>query len=164
MGFFILRHEVLSVRKVDPELNERLATLISSMGYELVGCEKVAAGRLILRIYIDSPKGVNVEDCSKVSRQVSAMLDVNDSFQGKYTLEVSSPGIDRPLFEIAHYRKQIGKRVNVHLALPVNQRRNFKGLLQRVEGEDIYLKLDDTDQELKLSLNNIDKGNLISEF
>ncbi len=104
------------MRKIDPILHERLAQLIGAMGYELVGCEHVPQGRqMLFRIYIDSAKGVTVDDCSQVSRQVSAMLDVEDPFQGRYVLEVSSPGIDRPLFEIEHYQKYVGKRVKVRL-------------------------------------------------
>jgi ribosome maturation factor RimP len=153
------------MRKIDPVLNERLAQLIGSMGYELVGCEMLPQGRqMIFRIYIDSPKGVTVDDCSLVSRQVGAMLDVEDPFQSRYALEVSSPGIDRPLFEIEHFRKQVGKRVKMKLYSPVDQRRQFKGVLLRVEGEDIYLLTDDTEQEVKLSYSMIEKANLIGEI
>jgi ribosome maturation factor RimP len=92
------------------------------------------------------------------------MLDVADQFKGRYTLEVSSPGIDRPLFEIAHYRQQIGKKVKIKLILPQDGRKQYKGILQRVEGEDIYIQVENTNEELKLSLNNVEKGHLISEF
>jgi ribosome maturation factor RimP len=153
------------MKKIDPVLHERLSQLIGSMGYELVGCETVPQGRqMIFRIYIDSPKGVTVDDCSRVSRQVGAMMDVEDPFESRYALEVSSPGIDRPLFEIEHYRKYIGKRIKLKLYSPVNQRRQFKGVLQRVEGEDIFLLVDDTEQEVKLSYSMIEKANLIGEI
>jgi ribosome maturation factor RimP len=153
------------MRKIDPVLNERLAQLIGSMGYELVGCEILPqGGQMTFRIYIDGPKGVTVDDCSLVSRQVGAMLDVEDPFQSRYALEVSSPGIDRPLFEIEHFRKYVGKRVKMKLYSPVDQRRQFKGVLLRVEGEDIYLLTDDTEQEVKLSYSMIEKANLIGEI
>jgi ribosome maturation factor RimP len=119
---------------------------------------------MIFRIYIDSPKGVTVDDCSRVSRQVGAMMDVEDPFESRYALEVSSPGIDRPLFEIEHYRKYIGKRIKLKLYSPVNQRRQFKGVLQRVEGEDIFLLVDDTEQEVKLSYSMIEKASLVGEI
>lgn len=152
------------MRKIDPKLHEQLVTLISSMGYELVGCETVPQGRqMIFRIYIDSPKGISVDDCSKVSYQVSAMMDVADPFQSKYSLEVSSPGIDRPLFEIEHFQRFVGKQVKLKLYTPVNQRRQFKGVLQRVEDENIYLFVADLEQEIKLSFSNIEKASLIGE-
>lgn len=152
------------MRKIDLVLYERLVTLIGSMGYELVGCEMLPqGGQLLFRIYIDSPQGVTVEACSQVSRQVSAMMDVEDPFQGRYTLEVSSPGIDRPLFELDHYRKYIGKRVKIRLYTPIDQRRQFKGLLQRVEGDDIYIVVDTSEQEVRLPFSAIEKANLIGD-
>lgn len=153
------------MRKIDPVLHERLVTLISSMGYELVGCELLPQGRQVLfRIYIDSPGGVTVDDCSKVSYQVSAMMDVEDPIQGSYSLEVSSPGIDRPLFELEQYQRYIGKRVKIRLYSPVNQRRQFKGVLQSVQGEDIYLLTDETKEAVKLPFSLIEKANLIGDI
>src|SRR3990167_6740762 len=110
--------------KVDSALYERLAALIQSMGFELVGCELSPQGRqMIFRIYIDSEQGVTVGNCSQVSHQVSAMLDVEQPTLGNYVLEVSSPGIDRPLFKIEHYFKYLGSRVKVRLYTPVDNRR-----------------------------------------
>lgn len=153
------------MRKVNPALYERLETLISSMGYELVGCELLPQGRqMLFRLYLDSPKGVTVDDCSLVSRQVSAMLDVEDPFQGHYTLEVSSPGIDRPLFEKAHFLKAVGKKIKLRLAMPINGRRQYKGTLQRVEGDDIYLLVEGSEQEVKLPFSVIEKANLIGDI
>lgn len=154
------------MRKIDPVLHERLATLIGSMGYELVGCEITQRGRhKVFCIYIDSLGGVTVDDCSRVSYQVSAMLDVEDAFQDKYSLEVSSPGINRPLFEIEHYRKVIGKSVKIRLFAPLNQRKQFNGVLQRVEGEDIYVlvQVEGGKEEVKLPFSAIEKGNLVGE-
>jgi ribosome maturation factor RimP len=161
---FVYR-EVWEMRKINPELQERLGKLISSMGYEYVGCEQVPQGRrFVFRIYVDRPNGVTVDDCTLVSRQVSAMMDVMDIFNGGYTLEVSSPGLDRPLFVIEHFQKYLGKRVKVRVVVPVNQRRQFKGVLREVVGDDIYLKMDETDEEVKLSFDNIEKAHLISEL
>jgi len=134
------------------------------MGYELVGCEMVPQGRqMVFRIYIDSETGVTADGCAQVSYQVSAMMDVEDPIQSRYSLEVSSPGIDRPLFEIEHYRKYIGKTVKIRLYAPINQRRQYKGILQRVEGEDIYLLVDGIEQEVKLPFSAIEKGNLVGD-
>ncbi len=151
------------MRDVDVTLRDRLASLVSSMGYEFVGCELLRQGRgSLLRIYIDSEAGILVDDCSKVSRQVSAMLDVDDPIQGRYILEVSSPGLDRPLFEKAHYLKVLGSRIKVRLYTPIDDRRNFVGLLLRVEEANISLKVDD--QEMILPFSNIEKAKVIADL
>lgn len=153
------------MKQFDPVLKERLETLIGSMGYELVGCEMLPQGQqMIFRIYIDGEKGVTVDDCSKVSRQVSAMMDVEDAFQGRYFLEVSSPGINRPLFEIGHYRKAVGKTVKIRLHMPINQRRQFNGVLLKVEGEDIYLQVEGLTEEVIVPFSAIEKGNVVGEI
>lgn len=150
------------MKKIDPELYGRLDKLVSGMGYELVGCELFpTGGRQVFRIYIDCEKGITVEDCSKVSHQLSAFLDVENLIQNKYVLEVSSPGIDRPLFEIKHYQKYIGCQVKIRLYTAINQRRHYKGILQRVEGENIHILLDGSEKEVVLPFSAIEKGNLI---
>ncbi len=132
------------------------------MGYEFVGCELMRQGRgSLLRIYIDSEEGITLDDCSKVSRQISAMLDVEDPIQGSYTLEVSSPGLDRPLFEIAHYQKYVGSRVKIRVHIPINNQRNFVGLLLRVEETNVHLLVDQT--EVILSFSDIEKAKLIMD-
>lgn len=153
------------MRKIaNPVLYERMKTLVDGMGYELIGCEMLSqAGRMLFRLYIDSEKGVTVDDCTRVSRQISAMMDVDDPFQDRYSLEVSSPGIDRPLFELAHFRKVIGKRVKVRLYAPINQRRQYTGCLLSVEGEEITI-LDASEQEVKLPFSAIEKANLIGDI
>lgn len=153
------------MRKIDPVLYERLVTLINSMGYELVGCELYSQGRkVIFRIYIDGREGITLDDCSRVSHQVSAMMDVEDLIQGKYSLEISSPGINRPLFEIEHYRNHIGKRVKIRLYSAINQRRQYTGVLLKVEGEDIYLIIEGLNQEIKLPFSAIEKANLVGDI
>ena len=162
---FFISVLVSDMRKIDPVLHERLRTLINAMGFELVGCEMLPqGGRMLFRIFIDSDTGVTVDNCSQVSHQVSAMMDVEDPIQGRYTLEVSSPGIDRPLFEIGHYQKFVGKRAKIKLYSPINKRRQFKGILLRVEGEDIYLLEDDLAKEVKLPFSDIEKANLIGDI
>lgn len=156
--------------KVDLEIHKHLAKIINNMGYDLLGCELLARGRhMLLRIYIDRQTadeqgGVTVEDCSQVSYQVSAWLDVEDPIPGQYTLEVSSPGLDRPLFEIEHYKKYIGSRVKIKLSSPIQQRKNYKGILSRVKGEDIYLLVDDWNQEVVLPFSIIEKANLVADI
>lgn len=151
------------MRKIDPVLYEKLATLVNAMGCELVGYEMLPQGRqMTFRVYIDSPNGVTIDDCSKVSRQMGAMLDVEELIQGSYTLEVSSPGLDRPLFELEHFRKYVGKQIKIRLSLPIEGRRQYKGVLQRVEGEDIYIIVDE--QEIKLPFSMVEKANLVEDI
>jgi ribosome maturation factor RimP len=150
--------------KVNPHLQEQLKGLIGSMGYELIGTELLPQGRqMVFRIYIDSETGVTLDDCSHVSHQISAMLDVEDPIQGRYALEVSSPGINRPLFELAHYYKCLGKKVKIRLRSPVCQRKQFKGILLRVEEDEICLLDDGLEQEVMLPFSEIEKANLIGE-
>lgn len=153
------------MRNVDPVLYEKLEKLISSMGYELFGAELLPmGGHQLFRIYIDKEQGVTVDDCSKVSRQISAMLDVEDLIQGRYHLEVSSPGINRPLFVMKHYQKHIGSQVQIRLHAPIDNRRQFKGTLTRVVDEEIYLVLEDSGQEVVLPFSAIEKANLIGDI
>jgi ribosome maturation factor RimP len=143
-------------------LNDRLASLIIAMGYEFVGSELLKQGRFaVLRIFIDAEQGIKLEDCSRVSRQVSAMLDVDDPIQGQYTLEVSSPGLDRPLFNIEHYQKFIGSQAKVRLSALLNGRRKFTGLIVRVEGMDIHFLVDTV--EIVVPFFSIEKANVIAD-
>ena len=152
------------MRKIDPVLHERLDALVSSMGYELVGGELLPVdGRTVFRIFIDTEKGVTVDDCSKVSHQVSAMLDVEAPLQGRYNLEVSSPGIDRPLFELKHFQRFVGSKVKIRLYAAINQRRQFKGVLHRVDGENIHVLVDELEKEVVLPFSAIEKANLIGD-
>lgn len=152
------------MKSIDPGFKEQLVKLIASMGFELFGCELLTRGRQkLFRIYIDSKNGVTIDDCSAVSHQVSALLDVEDPIEERYTLEVSSPGIDRPLFAIEHYRKYIGYHIKVKLFVPIGEHKQYKGIVKRVEGEDIYLLADGSEQEVVLPFSMIEKANLIGE-
>lgn len=148
-------------------LEHKLQTLvqdsIDAMGFELVGIECQRAGRfLTVRIYIDKENGVTVEDCSEVSRQVSAIFDVEDPIADKYNLEVSSPGVDRPLFTLAHYQRFIGRDVVIHLRIPMHDRRKWQGTLISVEGDLITLNIDGNPQVF--AFGNIQKANLVPVF
>lgn len=144
-------------------LMDRLTALITAMGYEFVGCEfNRQDGDLCLRIYIDKPNNVTINDCTQVSRQVSAMLDVEPPVAGRYQLEVSSPGINRPLFTLAHYEKFIGHRVKVRLLSPIDGRVNFVGQLKCVQGTDIHLLMDAL--EVILPFANIAKANIVIDI
>lgn len=145
--------------RVAGSVNDSLASIVNAMGYEFVGCEMQSD---VLRLYIDSENGITLDDCSRVSYQVSAMLDVEDSMRGHYVLEVSSPGVDRPLFEIAHYQKYIGNRVKVRVCAPVHNRRKFDGVLLRVNGDEIHLLVGA--EEIVLPFSDIEKANIIADI
>jgi ribosome maturation factor RimP len=152
------------MRKVDSALDQEMRTLLTSMGYELLGCEFTSQGKhSVFRVYVDSPKGITIDDCSIISRQLGAMMNVKDPFHGGYQLEVSSPGIDRPLFEIEHFKRFIGKQVKIKLRSPVAQRRQWVGVLQRVEDEKIIIYVKELEQEVTLPFAGIEKANLVGE-
>ena len=147
---------------------EILQALISpvalSMGCELWGLEYLSQGRYTtLRIFIDrEEEGVSLEDCEQVSRQVSALLDVEDPIEGEYTLEVSSPGMDRPLYTADQYSRYIGEQINLRLRIARDGRRKFKATIQAVEGEEVRVVADG--KEYVLNVDAIDKANIIPRF
>lgn len=135
----------------------------SSLGCELWGVEYIAQGRrALLRVYIDKEDGIGVEDCEKVSRQVSSVLDVEDPIQSEYTLEVSSPGMDRPLFKLEQFETSVGETVAVRLRLPFEGRRKFTGLLKGIENDEIVLEVDNEEYVLPYEL--VDKANIVPQF
>jgi ribosome maturation factor RimP len=148
---------------LETKLVEMLTAPVEALGFDLWGIEYVHAGRhSILRVFIDSDKGVFIEDCAQTSRQVSAVLDVEDPITTEYTLEVSSPGVDRPLFTAAQYQAYIGQDAKVQLTMPVAGSRNLKGAISKVEGQMLTLTVDGKD--LIVALDNIRKGNVIGKF
>jgi ribosome maturation factor RimP len=118
-----------------------VAPVVASLGYELVGVEQHAGrGRPLVRIYIDAEAGITVDDCARVSRQVSAVFDVEDPISGPYQLEVSSPGLDRPLFTEEQCRRYVGSVVQVRIARTLAGRRKFRGILSGVSAQEIVIE------------------------
>jgi ribosome maturation factor RimP len=146
------------------ELQKIIEPAVTALGYELWGCEWVGAGknRRLLRVYVDGENGVKLDACAKISRQISAVLDVEDPIEGRYLLEVSSPGIDRPLFTLAQYQRYMGRMINVRLRIAKEGQRNFIGILQSAADERIVLQLADQ-TTLELAWNSIEKAHLKSE-
>jgi ribosome maturation factor RimP len=148
---------------LDHHLQQLLAPVVSALGYELLGIERNQSGRhCLLRVYIDQDIGITIEDCEKVSHQVSGVLDVEDPIKGAYTLEVSSPGLDRPLFTRAHFERFVGHDIKVRLHKPLNNRRIFTGLLHSLVADDLIMVIDGINYQLALA--NIDKANLVAKF
>ncbi|WP_286232892.1 ribosome maturation factor RimP [Thalassotalea sediminis] len=149
--------------KFEDKLTEMLRPAVEAVGKELLGVEFVSAGKhSVLRVFIDHENGINVDDCAEVSHSVGAILDVEDPISTEYSLEVSSPGLDRPLFSLAHYQEIIGETINIKLSMPLNGRRKFKGVLETIENDTLVVVVDGESYEIIFS--NIDKGNLVPKF
>ena len=143
---------------------ETLISLIEpvaeAMDLELWGVEYFARGKVsMLRIYIDRDGGIGIDHCEQLSRQLSSVLDVEDPILGEYTLEVSSPGLDRPLYSLAHYQKYIGETIDLKLRFPFEERRKFNGKLQAVASGDIVLIVDD--HEYLFPFEGIEKARVV---
>ena len=138
---------------------------INDLGYELLGVEYVSSGKhSVLRLYIDSEKGIGVNDCEKVSRQVSAIMDVEDPISGQYNLEVSSPGIERPLFKVAHYQRFLGHDVRLRTYRPLDGRRNFTGAIGSVSETSNTFELVTELGLVTFDIDLIEKANLVAHF
>ena len=148
---------------LEQNLQEMLQGAVEDLGCELWGIECQRAGRFMtVRLFIDKEGGVTVDDCANVSRQVSAILDVEDPIADKYNLEVSSPGLDRPLFTLPQFERYIGQDIAVHLRIPVMERRKWQGKLERIENDMVILIVDG--QEQVLVFGNIQKANVVAKF
>ncbi len=147
---------------IQEDIEQLIRPSIEDMGIELWGVEYQRQGRSgLLRIYIDKSDGVVVNDCERVSRQVSALLDVNDPIPGQYQLEISSPGMPRPLFYPEQYARYVGEEIQIKLNVPMDGRRNILGLIKTVENDALVLVEGDTEQTFLFS--NIIKAHLTGE-
>jgi ribosome maturation factor RimP len=146
------------------ELKQLLGPVVEALGCELWGLELQTGGKTkLLRIYIDrADDGIGVDDCERVSRQASAVLDVEEAINGEYILEVSSPGMDRPLYELSQYEQYIGEDISLRLRFPYEGRRNFKGRLTGIDDDEIVLVV--TDHEFLFPVEGIEKANVIPRF
>ena len=149
------------------QLIEMLKPAAEALGYEFLGIEYVGQGvHSVLRIYIDHENGIGVEDCSKVSHQVSGILEVEDPISSQFTLEVSSPGLDRPLFDLSHFEKVVGEVVNLKCHLGTDGRRKFKGPLVEIVKKDSSntLVVEVDGQLYDLDFQDVDKANLVAKI
>lgn len=145
------------------EIEQLVGPIILALDCELWGIELVKQGRsTLLRIYIDREQGVTIEDCEAVSRRVSQILDVESPIAGQYTLEVSSPGMDRLLFRIEHYAEYAGEMVEVRLNQPFEGRRKLTGTLAGVEGDEVLVQVGD--EEFVLPLEWIQRARIVPRF
>ncbi|WP_163832347.1 ribosome maturation factor RimP [Spartinivicinus ruber] len=144
-------------------LSELIEPTIDSLGFELWGIEFFTQGKHSkLRVFIESDAGISLENCEQVSRQVSSILDVEDPIAGEYTLEVSSPGLDRRLFKLDHFQRFIGSKVSLKLRIPFEGKRKFVGRINGVEEDEVVLQVDE--HEYLLPITSIEKANIVPEF
>ncbi|MFC1775753.1 ribosome maturation factor RimP [Pseudomonadota bacterium] len=149
----------MSVRK----LNELMQPLVEELGYEFVGLEYNSNPKhAVLRIYIDHERGIGIDDCEVVSRETAALLDVKDPIRSQYNLEVSSPGLDRPLFRSEHYREFIGFAVQINVFAPLDGRRKFSGPILNADEKSVTIDQDGS--EVTLEIDNIVKARLIPDY
>lgn len=149
---------------LEEKIENLLRPTIESMGFEFWGCEYMPAGKhSTLRVFIDKAEvGVTVDDCGSVSRQVSAIMDVEDPISNAYMLEVSSPGMDRPLFKPEQYKAYEGEEVQLRTSVPVMGRKRFKGQMTAVTEDSIAVEVDGEEYEVPFAL--IDKANVVPQF
>ena len=146
------------------EIQEMLAPTVASLGLELLGVEFVpSSSSALLRLYIDvDGRHVGIEDCEAVSREISALLDLNDPISSEYTLEVSSPGIDRPLFTVAQFARFVGEQAKLNLRLPQDGRRRLHGRIVSAEGDSIVIA--EEKGEYTVARENIEKARLVPDL
>ncbi len=146
------------------DLTQMFEPVIESMGYELVGVEfNAGGGHGTLRVYIDREAGVNIDDCAAISHQVSGILDVEEPIKQAYDLEISSPGIDRPLFKLADFERFSGNTAKIRLAVALQGRKNFKGRLQGVvDSKLVAIEVDG--ERFDLPYADIARANLVGEL
>jgi ribosome maturation factor RimP len=161
--FWVQPKQKAELNRRERQLEALFAPTVEALGLELWGVEYFARGKgSLLRIYIEGPDGVTVEDCERISKQVSGLLDVEDPIDSQYTLEVSSPGFDRPLFKAEHYQRSIGATVDVRLNFPFEGRRRFVGPLVSVENDEIVVRIDDT--EYLLPIENVQRARIVPVY
>ena len=151
------------MQRASPQVVSVVEPVVVGLGYDLVGAEfGQAENGQTLRVYIDKPEGIVMEDCAAVSRQLNAVLDVEDTIKSAYLLEVSSPGVDRPLFTEAHFSAQVGEQIRVRMADAVGGRRNFKGQLVAVENAHAVVEVDGIDYQLPVA--DVEQAHLIGRL
>jgi ribosome maturation factor RimP len=142
------------------ELAKLLEPTVMRLGYELVDLEvRLGRGGGMVRLFIDKPEGIDLEDCERVSLAVSALLDVEDPVPGNYNLEVSSPGLDRKLTKVEHFQRFAGETVKVQMRFPIEGRRRFRGTLVSSDDENIVVEVDG--ESFSLPLKTIDTARLV---
>jgi len=159
------------MRHLESKLTGLVRSVVEPMGYELVGVEYIqrAKGGSVLRVYIDHTSGcsdenerITLDDCGAVSHQLSGVLDVEDPISGHYNLEVSSPGLDRPLFTAEQFDRFRGRKVRLKLTVKLDGRRNLEGQIDGLKQEAVVLRIDGENREIPLAM--VESARLVPEF
>jgi len=151
------------MRRDQTHLWELFEPVVNGMGFDLIEIEHFPNPKHgVLRLYIDKEGGVNVDDCSTVSRQISALIDVEDPVSGQFNLEISSPGVDRPLRRLVDFQRFAGSLVKLKTVMPLEGQRNFKGRLLEASEETVVIETDD--EEISLPMTAIDKARIVPEY
>jgi ribosome maturation factor RimP len=166
MGLFYFAYlrEKAAVQKIPESIEALLQPVVESAGCEWVGGEFRGGPDGLLRVYIDTPVGVTLEDCARISDALSGVLDVEDPFPGFYRLEVSSPGVERPMFRASDFARVVGQKIRVRLHRPLAQRRRFDGIVAAVEGEQISVTIDGVADVFTFPYAEVERAHLVFEF
>jgi ribosome maturation factor RimP len=144
------------------EIQQLIEPVVVGSGYQLWACEFIPQGKhSLLRVYIDKEGGIGLSDCEYISKQISALLDVEDPIKTNYSLEISSPGIPRPLFCQAHYQQYLGHAVEVKSHKVLHGNRKFTGIIQSVNDNAVII--DVQGEQVELQFSQIVKAHLIGE-
>lgn len=157
---FILRDSFMSKPLIDERVREIAAQVAEKNGLELVHIEDKGTGKSrTLRVFIDKPEGVSVEDCSVMSNEFGDLLDAGDLIHAEYILEVSSPGLERELYSLKDFERFAGSLARVKTKTPINGQKNFRGKILRVESAEIFFD-DRTSGEVSFPYDAVLKANL----
>ena len=159
--FFCFRTWVYGEMTSD-ELRDLLEPVVARLGYELTDLEAKIGGKSgVLRVFIDKPDGIDLDDCEQVSRAVSTLLDVEDPLPGHYDLEVSSPGLDRKLTKVEHFQRFSGEEVKIQTRFPIAGRKRYRGTLESCDNDNIKVKVDG--QSFEIPIATIDVARLVPQ-
>lgn len=151
------------MRRVPEKLTEVIEPVVREMGYECVGIEYAPHQKnAVLRVFIDSEQGIVLDDCAKVSHQLSGVLDVEDPISGNYQLEISSPGLDRPLFKLEDFERFKGRLVNIRLIETINDRRKITAVSRGANADNVVVEMDNEMMEIPLRM--ILKARLVPDY
>jgi len=151
------------LRREQTHLWELFEPVVNGMGYDLIEIEHFPNPKHgVLRLYIDKEGGVNVDDCSSVSHQISALIDVEDPVRGQFNLEISSPGADRPLRRLKDFQRFTGSLVKLKTVMPLEGQRNFKGRLLEASEDTVVIETDD--EEISLPMSAVEKARIVPEY
>ena len=152
-----------SVDLIIGQVTRLIEPILDEMDFELVDTEYVSErGRWVLRLYVDQEEGITLDDCARVSRDIGDLIDVEEIFQHAYVLEVSSPGLNRPLKKEKDFLSVVDKKVKIKMVVPVHGRRNFTGYLRAFRDGKLFLELNNS--QVSLSRQDVEKANLVYEY